>query len=182
MALLLRHDLKLLLSYKKSIILIALALPLIVYIFSLVTLITSMGLIAIIMVITNETSGKLLNSLTTRRSEIVIGRFIFMTIATLIVITYLLLIMSFIDGDYNNTLAFINFNVIALALMMPIGSIFSSKSSNAIAVYFIIFNSFSLFIWDLLLEYPLISTIVAVLVLISSFFMSMSIFNEREFD
>lgn len=182
MSLLLRHDLELLLNYRKSIILTILALPLIMYIFSLLTLITSMLLIAIIMIVTNEVSGKLLNSLKTSRREIVIARYIFMSIATLIVIAYLLVIMYFLDSEYMDALAFFNFNVITLAFLMPLGFIFSSKSSNAIAVTFIIYNSFSLLIWDLLLRYKLISTIIALLLLVTSFLMSISIFSDREFD
>lgn len=190
MGLLLRHDLKLLLSHKKSIILIAIALPLLMYIFSLVSLTISMGLIAVILVITNESSGKLLNSLPTRRIEIVISRFIFMTIVSLIVIGYLLFIIYFLSNNEinisfqnpNSIISFFSFNIIALAFLMPFGFIFTSKSDVALAVVFIVFNSFSLMIWDVIFKYPLVSMIIAIILLISSFLMSISLFSEREFD
>lgn len=146
--------------------------------------------IAIIMVITNEVSGKLLHSLPIGKKEIIVYRFIFMILSSIIFITYLVLIMYFLNSEFrfntyiqspNNILAFFNFNISTLAFLMPMGFLFTKGSINVMLFMFILFNGFSESILYMIIDYTLTFTIVTIILLICSFLMAIFIFSEREF-
>lgn len=197
MAELLKHDFNLLAYHKRNFLIIGLGLPLGFYIldpgldlYIHPVLSILVFLIGIFMSITNESSGVLINSLPTNKVEMVKSRFIFMSLCTIVITIYLLLVVYLLrntgHGVYiqnsNNILAFFSTSFSTLAFLMPIGFL-SNKVLDVVSmiILFVTMGS-SWILWEVVTKHVLIFAIVAMVLLICSYLMSISIFNEREFD
>lgn len=194
---LLKHDLKILASQWKKYLVIVLALPFGFYLLDpgpelYMHPIPSIYvfLIGILMSVTKESTGILMNSLPTEKVDIVKSRFIFMTIGTLAISIYLLLVAYLLrstgHGIYiqnsNSILAFLNIGFSTLAVLMPIGFISDKALEVVLMIVFFTIMGLGWRIWGMLLDSTRLFTIINLLMFILSYLLSKQFFNEKEFD
>lgn len=193
---LLKHNFRIVTSHKRSLLLMGLVFPFCFYLldpgpdFYIHPMLSILVLlIGIAISVTKESTGVLINSLPTEKVAIVKSRFIFMIIATLGISIYLLLVAYLLRNSGhsvyiqsgNNIIAFFNIGFSALAFLMPIGFL-SAKGLDAILmIIFFIVMGFSWKVWEMGTKHTLIYGIITMVLLIGSFFMSRSIFNDKEF-
>lgn len=193
---LLKHNFRIVTSHKRSLLLMGLVFPFCFYLldpgpdFYIHPMLSILVLlIGIAISVTKESTGVLINSLPTEKVAIVKSRFIFMIIATLGISIYLLLVAYLLRNsghsvyiqNGNNIIAFFNIGFSALAFLMPIGFL-SAKGLDAILmIIFFIVMGFSWKVWEMGTKHTLIYGIITMVLLIGSFFMSRSIFNDKEF-
>lgn len=188
---LIKHDYKILFSYKKIVLLIAVVIPILMNFFEFLSILgISQFIIALIIISTNYNSSKLLNSLPNKKREIVISKYIFMIINALAFTIYLLFLFLILERDideayildFNNVLALFIFNISFLFIICPLSFMFSENGTAfSILLTILIVDYLNEFIMDKMVEYLLIFIVISIILLICSFLMSLSVFNEREF-
>lgn len=195
---LLKHDFKLLGVEIKRNLVILLFLPVAIYLLDLSfgpqpyihpILSLLIFLIGLSITTTNELTGILMNSLPTKKVEIVKSRFIFMIINTIFITMYFLFVAYLLkDNGYgiyiqspHSILAFINTSFTILAIFMPI-SFFSTRTIE-IASILTFFTTlwFGWLIWRIALMHMIFNTIVTIILLVLSYLLSKQLFSEKEF-
>lgn len=200
---LLKHDFKILASQWKKNLVTLLFLPIAIYllgpnpefgpdselyihpVLSILVL-----LVGILISTTNELTSVVMNSLPTKKVEIVRSRFIFMIINTFIITIYLLLVAYLLrnsgHGVYvqngNNILAFLNVAFTTLAILMPISFLSAKGLDIVLMIMFFITMGFGWGIWKIALSHTIYFALITIIVLVLSYLISKQFFNEKEFD
>ena len=189
---LLKHDYKILFSHMKVAIALALVTPFLLNLSESQYLLNhSLLIIILICGATNRTAGTLLNSLPQENKEIVKSRYIFMTLNSLVITIFVLTVVLLLDPSeysifltgFKSTLGFYYCVMMFTALILPLTFMFSKNGSvAAMMVAYVFLNSYMYLIYLNVVDYILVWTFIILIWIVSSYFASLSVFNEREFD
>ena len=150
----------------------------------------SIVFLAILTLTINKNSSKLLNSLPTRKSQIVVSKYIFIIFNTLIINIYLFLI-DFRNGinayggetlNLNSMLALFISNIIIISFYTFLIFFLSENMAKiSIATSVPILNSINEYMIPYIMENNLAFAILGIIFMFSSLSFSLSEFNNREF-
>lgn len=188
---LIKHDYKLLIFNKRSILIIAILIPILMIFLEFSSIFDiSMVLIGLLTMNTNKNSSILLNSIPNNKKEIVVSKYISTILNAIFISIYLLLMVLLLGNigyskyilNFNNITILFIINFIYLSLYIPISFMCSETMTIFILVIsFLVLDPINEYIASYIGDYNLVFAIITFILLISSFFMSLSVFNEREF-